>query len=369
MTVELSKDSIQSNVLNDTFNRIGAQLRSARKAKDLRLADVAQELRISVDYLRLLEAGDFGDLPAPAYVSGFLRSYGSFVGLDPATLASRYYLLLGDAAKSKNYKLPMTARAPQRSAPAVASVCIVLALIAYGSWYALSGSTTPGTKIETKLAVVDLEGKSPETMEKNAINKEFDLVNPTSQSLPLSVAAKNLTGGEEQNAEATLAATVDLATSAVNSSLNKPSALTASSELKSSTISEIEKTLSSNREKLPLIEALSADVLLNEPDKKLKLGRAAAIAGLRNPDLEITIRAKASSWVEVVRDDGESVLTKLMKAGETYVIDDGTNLYLSTGNAGGIELVTHENDIIEIGAIGEIVRDLPLTQHRIKSRF
>ena len=29
-----------------------------------------------------------------------------------------------------------------------------------------------------------------------------------------------------------------------------------------------------------------------------------------------------------------------MKAGETYVVDDGSALYLSTGNAGGIELVT-----------------------------
>jgi cytoskeleton protein RodZ len=102
---------------------------------------------------------------------------------------------------------------------------------------------------------------------------------------------------------------------------------------------------------------------------ELTPGRTAAIAGLRDPDLEITIRAKASSWVEIVRDDGTSVVTKLMKAGETYIVDDGSTLYLSTGNAGGIELVMHDNDVIQLGAVGEIVRDLPLIKSRLKNRF
>ena len=62
-------------------------------------------------------------------------------------------------------------------------------------------------------------------------------------------------------------------------------------------------------------------------------------------------------------------LKKLMKTGETYVVDDGSTLYLSTGNAGGIELVTVGNEIITIGKIGEIVRDLPLEKNRLRERF
>ena len=58
-----------------------------------------------------------------------------------------------------------------------------------------------------------------------------------------------------------------------------------------------------------------------------------------------------------------------MKAGETYIVDDGSSLYLSTGNAGGIELVTVDNDIITVGTIGEIVRDLPLSKNRLRERF
>ena len=106
-----------------------------------------------------------------------------------------------------------------------------------------------------------------------------------------------------------------------------------------------------------------------DPAQQLVPGRAAAVATLRDPDREVTIRAAASSWVEIVRGDGTAVLRKLMKAGETYVVDDGSLLYLSTGNAGGIELVTAGNNIIKIGKIGEIVRDLPLAKNRLRERF
>jgi cytoskeleton protein RodZ len=101
----------------------------------------------------------------------------------------------------------------------------------------------------------------------------------------------------------------------------------------------------------------------------LTAGRGAAVATMREPAQEITIRAIASSWVEVVRGDGTTVLKKLMKAGDTYIVDDSSGLYLSTGNAGGIEILSGENDIITIGSVGEIVRDLPLAKNRLRDRF
>ena len=101
----------------------------------------------------------------------------------------------------------------------------------------------------------------------------------------------------------------------------------------------------------------------------LTAGRGAAVATLREPAQEITIRAIASSWVEVVRGDGTAVLKKLMRDGDIYIIDDSSGLYLSTGNAGGIEILSGENEIITIGSVGEIVRDLPLAKSRLRDRF
>ena len=78
----------QSLLASDSFEQIGSTLEEARRAQGLKISDVSQHLRISVDYLSKLELGAFDELPAPAYVTGFLRSYGQFVALDPATLVA-----------------------------------------------------------------------------------------------------------------------------------------------------------------------------------------------------------------------------------------------------------------------------------------
>ena len=54
------------------------------------------------------------------------------------------------------------------------------------------------------------------------------------------------------------------------------------------------------------------------------------------------------------------VLKKLLKTGETYIVDDGGALYLAPVNRRDW-LLTTNNDIVTIGAIGEIV-DLPLAK-------
>jgi len=376
VTGELSKNNVQNKALNDSFKRIGGRLKTARKARGLRLADVAQELRISNGYLKFLEAGDFDALPAPTYVSGFLRSYGGFVGLDGAALASRYSTLRGNAATTTAYSLPMTARPPQRSAPAVASVCVVLAVIAYGGWYVISGPKTPDAAVETELAGVEIDGKNPETMELNATIKDFNeierdatAVNGAAKSaVPAAVTSATI-------ATAMIAAPtvetpqLDTATgdTAATRDAGSGNAGAGNAGVATANIANLDSDLNTSPTANTLNAAVSA--VSDGSGTELTPGRTAAIAGLRDPDLEITIRAKASSWVEIVRDDGTSVVTKLMKAGETYIVDDGSTLYLSTGNAGGIELVTHDNDVIQLGAVGEIVRDLPLIKSRLKNRF
>ena len=91
-----------------------------------------------------------------------------------------------------------------------------------------------------------------------------------------------------------------------------------------------------------------------------------AIAELRDPAKEITIRAVAASWVEIVRDNGEEVMAKLMQAGDSYVVEGNTRLFLSTGNAGGLTVVIGTDDPLSMGEIGEIVRDLPLVTEKLR---
>ena len=98
-------------------------------------------------------------------------------------------------------------------------------------------------------------------------------------------------------------------------------------------------------------------------------GGGVAFARQRLPELEITVRATGISWVEIIRNDGEEVMTKLMREGETYVVDSRDKLYLSTGNAGGLELLFHDGSVRSIGASGEILRDLPLDADRLRNQL
>jgi hypothetical protein len=99
---------------------------------------------------------------------------------------------------------------------------------------------------------------------------------------------------------------------------------------------------------------------------EMRVAGNSATANLRVPAQEITIRAVAASWVEIVRDNGEEVMAKLMRVGDSYVVEGNTRLYLSTGNAGGLEIVIGNDDPRSVGETGQIVRDLPLVTDKLR---
>lgn len=65
---------------------IGASLRLAREARNLSEIDLARNLRLEPRIVRQLEEERFDELPAPAFVRGYLRSVGKELGLDTGRL-------------------------------------------------------------------------------------------------------------------------------------------------------------------------------------------------------------------------------------------------------------------------------------------
>ncbi len=69
---------------------LGAELREARLAKNIKIKDAAKELKISVRYLEALETGRFDKLPPGVYVKNFLREYALYLGLEAEKLIAIY---------------------------------------------------------------------------------------------------------------------------------------------------------------------------------------------------------------------------------------------------------------------------------------
>ncbi len=79
----------------------GSLLRRARERRGLSLADVADKTRISPRWLRALEDAQLDILPAPVFVSGYLRTYARLLGLDGADLLERYHSLARKRAQAQ----------------------------------------------------------------------------------------------------------------------------------------------------------------------------------------------------------------------------------------------------------------------------
>ena len=59
----------------------GSVLREARERRNISLADIARQTKVSVSSLQLLEQGRLSDLPHETFVRGFIRSYARSVGV------------------------------------------------------------------------------------------------------------------------------------------------------------------------------------------------------------------------------------------------------------------------------------------------
>jgi cytoskeleton protein RodZ len=70
---------------------LGERLRRARLAQDLTLEQLSTELRIEAKQLQALEDDRFEQIGVPVFVKGYLKQYGTRLGLDVSDLLATYY--------------------------------------------------------------------------------------------------------------------------------------------------------------------------------------------------------------------------------------------------------------------------------------
>lgn len=69
---------------------LGEKLKEARESENISLEEAARATRIQKKYLDLLERGLYKKLPGEVYIRSFLKTYATFLELNPATVLNFY---------------------------------------------------------------------------------------------------------------------------------------------------------------------------------------------------------------------------------------------------------------------------------------
>ena len=142
--------------MSGEVHKLGEVLRAAREAKGVDLARVERDTKIRERYLLALETGDYRELPGSVYTKGFLRNYGTYLGLDPEYLIDLYRLETSVAVERPRMPAPPRPIATRGSRAFVITPGLVFAAIltvavgafvAYIGWEFVNFARTPELRI------------------------------------------------------------------------------------------------------------------------------------------------------------------------------------------------------------------------------
>lgn len=74
----------------ESVESLGKRLRIARQARGMSQNDVALRLHLSRSMIQALESDDYGGLPGPVFVRGYIRNYARLLGLDDSAVLSSF---------------------------------------------------------------------------------------------------------------------------------------------------------------------------------------------------------------------------------------------------------------------------------------
>lgn len=349
------------------YDGVGHSLKVVRERRGLALADVSARLRIRRPYLEAIEAGRFGELPGAVYVSGFLRQYAEFLGLDPDQILKTYQSEADGQVQRVvlNFPLPR----PEERTPRLWLVvgALVVAGIVYVLWYRHQETLRVGQDLiqAVPARLADLV-PSPQPIAPAVIPPPAAPAPSTSAPAtpapaalpPAPAAVASVPAATEQTPAPAVPAAVASA----------PAAPAPASPASSAPVPAASAPG-------PAVETPTAPTALpaQPPAQTANTAPAAAppaaasFGAADTGNSRIRVEATGPAWIQVRGPNNEQVFTRLLNAGERYVVPDREGLTLLTGNAGAVRIVVDGQPLPPFGAEGEVKRGIPLDPERLKT--
>lgn len=87
------------------------------------------------------------------------------------------------------------------------------------------------------------------------------------------------------------------------------------------------------------------------------------------PKKGIILNIIENSWVEIRDHKGNTLISRVLKAGDQYYVPDRPDLAISIGNAGGVEIEVDGQKLQKLGQQAQVLRDLSLDAEYLKKNF
>jgi cytoskeleton protein RodZ len=294
---------------------VGTLLREARMARDLSLEQASTELRIEAAQLDALERDRFDRIGVPVFVKGYLKQYGTFLGLDHREVLAQYHKQ--DALKEVEIQPSKTITLRderQITVWVVAAVLLAALAAALGYWW-YSGAAIPG---------VSPPAAAPETS-----------TAPAGATSEPAAAVSNVT-------RSAAAAAVPPADPSAASALAAVSTSAASSPATSATATDVTVTpVSAAPPQASLVEPAGAAGVQSAAESE---PAPSEIGGRPSSALELAFEQE--SWAEISDARGQRLFYGMGAAGRNATLSGEPPFAVVLGNSAGVKMKLDGDDYV-----------------------
>lgn len=317
---EISDDS------ESPLQTVGQDLRAARLRRGDEIAQVSRALKIRKDHLDALEEDRLEDLPGRTYAIGFVRSYARHLGLDATEYVERFKREISGRTEDKMHEPAPIHQDEGRRLPQGWRIITgaVVILLGWGAWHLLS----PGTSSNQPVPPAPV------------LNTPRPATPPPAQAAAPAPAASVTTPP----------AAADAATGPQDAAMPPPAAGA--------------KTPATS---LPPANAAASASPTAAP--AVPTSGAGQVYGAFNQSPRVILRARGDVRITVKNAEGQLLLNRALKPGDSYQVPNMPGVSLATSDGGAVEM---DLDGIALGRAGqpqEVLGKVSLDPQSLADRF
>ncbi len=293
---------------------VGKLCLDARLKKGLTQEQASKILKVKVSIIKDFEDGNDFELHGLAYKIGFVRSYAFLLELDADVLVEEFKESLQLNTYKEDYKFLTPNTEAKKFLPMGAVLSLFISVIIYTGWYYSDRNNN----------VNHVSNQVLESKKTNSSTKNDYIIIEDSLDINKSISLDN------------------------KKNINKVEKIILNTK-----IDVQDNNIKNKGEKNLTSENIIKPV-------EIEANEMSAKANERNPNTELVLKAFGNSWVEIEDLNGNILMTRLMRPGETYIVPNIKGLTFNTGNAGALSLSRGDILLPSLGDVGEIIKARPL---------